>query len=185
MTTCIAVHLHHGGSATWDAARAAAGVATIGERSCRCQSVSSYRSMCPGTLLLQSLRLLFTDCIMCLQPDTHDEWEIAAEEVLMGPRIGIGSFGEVYRGSWRHTDVAVKRLLEQEVQPAMIKVRRTKFCGVCTRGVHCKACMLGKGICCSETAAAVAAGRRPARPSWHGSSPLNACPSCHSKLLIR
>lgn len=62
----------------------------------------------------------------------------------MGPRIGIGSFGEVYRGSWRHTDVAVKRLLEQEVQPAMIKARRMTFCGVCTRKVHCKACMLAR-----------------------------------------
>ena len=30
----------------------------------------------------------------CVQPEP-DEWEIAAEELLMGPRIGIGSFGEV------------------------------------------------------------------------------------------
>ena len=57
------------------------------------------------------------------QDEPTDEWEIAAEEILMGPRIGIGSFGEVYRGSWRHTDVAVKRLLEQDYQPTMVKVR--------------------------------------------------------------
>ncbi len=43
----------------------------------------------------------------------------------MGPRIGVGSFGEVYRGSWRHTDVAVKRLLDQEVHAAMVKVDAT------------------------------------------------------------
>lgn len=54
--------------------------------------------------------------------DGDDEWEIDASEVLMGPRIGVGSFGEVYRGSWRHTDVAVKRLLEQDVQETVVEV---------------------------------------------------------------
>ena len=44
-----------------------------------------------------------------------EEWEILPEEIVLGPRIGIGSFGEVYRGIWRQTDVAVKRLLDQEV----------------------------------------------------------------------
>ena len=34
----------------------------------------------------------------------------------------MGSFGEVYRGSWRHTDVAVKRLLEQEHSDNVMKV---------------------------------------------------------------
>ncbi len=33
-----------------------------------------------------------------------DEWEIKPEELKLGPRIGIGSFGEVFRGSWRYTD---------------------------------------------------------------------------------
>jgi hypothetical protein len=44
-----------------------------------------------------------------------EEWEIQPDEIVLGPRIGIGSFGEVYRGIWRQTDVAVKRLLDQEV----------------------------------------------------------------------
>jgi hypothetical protein len=30
---------------------------------------------------------------------------------------------QVYRGSWRHTDVAVKRLLEQDVHESMVKVQ--------------------------------------------------------------
>jgi hypothetical protein len=29
-----------------------------------------------------------------------DHWEIARSEVVMGPRIGSGSFGTVYRGHW-------------------------------------------------------------------------------------
>lgn len=52
----------------------------------------------------------------------QDDWEIDADEVFMGPRIGVGSFGEVYRGSWRHTDVAVKRLLDQDVQENVVQV---------------------------------------------------------------
>ena len=51
-----------------------------------------------------------------------DEWEIEADEIELGPRIGIGSYGEVYRGVWRHTDVAVKRLLEQDLTPHLMEV---------------------------------------------------------------
>lgn len=47
MTTCIAVHLHHGGSAIWDAARAAAGVAAIGERSCHLSICFFLQVLCP------------------------------------------------------------------------------------------------------------------------------------------
>lgn len=49
-----------------------------------------------------------------------EEWEIQPDEIVLGPRIGIGSFGEVYRGIWRQTDVAVKRLLDQEVSHQML-----------------------------------------------------------------
>ena len=51
-----------------------------------------------------------------------DEWEIPADEIELGPRIGIGSYGEVYRGVWRHTDVAVKRLLEQDLTAHLMDV---------------------------------------------------------------
>ncbi|KAK9832796.1 hypothetical protein WJX81_001956 [Elliptochloris bilobata] len=53
--------------------------------------------------------------------DEADEWEIDATEIELGPRIGIGSFGEVYRGAWRHTDVAVKRFLEQDICPQLME----------------------------------------------------------------
>ena len=54
--------------------------------------------------------------------DAPDEWEIKPEEIKLGPRIGIGSFGEVYRGTWRYTDVAVKRLLDQELSAHLMEV---------------------------------------------------------------
>ena len=57
-----------------------------------------------------------------------DEWEIPADEIELGPRIGIGSYGEVYRGMWQHTDVAVKRLLEQDLTPNLMEV------GACVSG---------------------------------------------------
>ena len=61
-----------------------------------------------------------------------DEWEIDADELELGPRIGIGSFGEVYRGTWRHTDVAVKKFLEQDLSPQLMQVSTwlwQQFCG--------------------------------------------------------
>ena len=41
--------------------------------------------------------------------------DIKVEEITIGDRIGIGSFGEVYRGMWRGTEVAVKRLIDQDL----------------------------------------------------------------------
>ncbi|KAL8245906.1 hypothetical protein R6Q59_007122 [Mikania micrantha] len=41
--------------------------------------------------------------------------EIAWEDITLGDRIGLGSYGEVYRGDWHGTDVAVKKFLDQEI----------------------------------------------------------------------
>ncbi|WOL08803.1 serine/threonine-protein kinase EDR1-like isoform X1 [Canna indica] len=43
------------------------------------------------------------------------EFEIAWEDIIIGERIGLGSFGEVYRGDWHGTEVAVKRFLHQDI----------------------------------------------------------------------
>ncbi|CAK8579731.1 unnamed protein product [Lathyrus sativus] len=43
------------------------------------------------------------------------EYDIPWEEISMGERIGIGSYGEVYRGEWHGTEVAVKRFLLQDI----------------------------------------------------------------------
>ncbi|XP_024990305.1 probable serine/threonine-protein kinase SIS8 [Cynara cardunculus var. scolymus] len=41
--------------------------------------------------------------------------EIAWEDITLGERIGLGSYGEVYRGDWHGTEVAVKKFLDQEI----------------------------------------------------------------------
>ncbi|KAL9230381.1 hypothetical protein vseg_005743 [Gypsophila vaccaria] len=43
------------------------------------------------------------------------EWEIPWEDLQIGERIGIGSFGEVYRADWNGTEVAVKKFLVQDL----------------------------------------------------------------------
>jgi hypothetical protein len=48
-------------------------------------------------------------------------WEIDPTEITLGPRIGIGSYGEVYKGTWRGTEVAVKRFLEQNLSPQLVQ----------------------------------------------------------------
>jgi len=52
--------------------------------------------------------------------DSNEEWEIPFEEIFVGPRIGSGSFGTVYRGQW-HGPVAIKRLNVKEPTPAQLE----------------------------------------------------------------
>ncbi|KAF5445490.1 hypothetical protein F2P56_034536 [Juglans regia] len=47
--------------------------------------------------------------------DEVAECEIPWEEITLGERIGLGSYGEVYRGDWHGTEVAVKRFLDQDI----------------------------------------------------------------------
>lgn len=49
--------------------------------------------------------------------DTVEDWEIPVDEILIGARIGSGSFGTVYRGHW-HGPVAVKTLNVRDPTPA-------------------------------------------------------------------
>ncbi|KAJ1415762.1 Serine-threonine/tyrosine-protein kinase, catalytic domain [Sesbania bispinosa] len=45
----------------------------------------------------------------------YDEWNIDFSELTVGTRVGIGFFGEVFRGIWNGTDVAIKVFLEQDL----------------------------------------------------------------------
>ncbi|XP_047319860.1 probable serine/threonine-protein kinase SIS8 [Impatiens glandulifera] len=42
-------------------------------------------------------------------------WEISWEELQIGERVGIGSYGEVYRAEWNGTEVAVKKFIDQDI----------------------------------------------------------------------
>ncbi|XP_042451120.1 probable serine/threonine-protein kinase SIS8 isoform X1 [Zingiber officinale] len=44
-----------------------------------------------------------------------EEWNIDFSEITVGTRVGIGFFGEVFRGIWNGTDVAIKVFLEQDL----------------------------------------------------------------------
>ncbi|XP_042411882.1 probable serine/threonine-protein kinase SIS8 [Zingiber officinale] len=47
--------------------------------------------------------------------DAVSEWEIPWEDLQIGERIGLGSYGEVYRADWNCTEVAVKKFLDQDL----------------------------------------------------------------------
>lgn len=65
-------------------------------------------------------------------------WQnIQAEEILIGPRIGSGSFGTVYRAHW-HGSVAVKTLKVKTPSPAQLQafknevamLKKTRHCNI-------------------------------------------------------
>ncbi|XP_031478957.1 probable serine/threonine-protein kinase SIS8 isoform X2 [Nymphaea colorata] len=43
------------------------------------------------------------------------DWEIPWEDLQIGERIGLGSYGEVYHADWNGTEVAVKKFLDQDL----------------------------------------------------------------------
>ena len=96
-----------------------------------CNGGISTRSAIPWHDCIVAALLLFIACVsikvsqlgLFACADTSAEWEVEADEITLGPRIGIGSFGEVFKGTWRHTDVAVKRFLEQDLSPQVMAVR--------------------------------------------------------------
>ncbi|CAJ2660614.1 serine/threonine-protein kinase EDR1-like isoform X2 [Trifolium pratense] len=45
----------------------------------------------------------------------YEAWNIDFSELTVGTRVGIGFFGEVFRGIWNGTDVAIKVFLEQDL----------------------------------------------------------------------
>lgn len=79
-----------------------------------------------------------------------DEWEVQLSDLTFGPRIGRGAYGEVFRGYYRETEVAIKVFLEQDVsekvlqafkkEVAILKKLRhpniLQFMGACTQPQH-------------------------------------------------
>ncbi|GLT45494.1 hypothetical protein SLA2020_193230 [Shorea laevis] len=58
--------------------------------------------------------------------DDVADCEIQWEEITLGERIGLGSYGEVYRGEWHGTEVAVKRFLDQHISGESLEEFRSE-----------------------------------------------------------
>ncbi|XP_057540527.1 serine/threonine-protein kinase EDR1 isoform X2 [Amaranthus tricolor] len=52
--------------------------------------------------------------------DDVGECEILWEDLALGERIGLGSYGEVYHADWNGTEVAVKKFLDQDFSGAAL-----------------------------------------------------------------
>ncbi|XP_052861890.1 raf homolog serine/threonine-protein kinase Raf [Anopheles cruzii] len=68
---------------------------------------------------------------------SDENWNIQAEEILIGQRIGSGSFGTVYKAHW-HGSVAVKTLNVKTPSPAQLQafknevamLKKTRHCNI-------------------------------------------------------
>lgn len=66
-----------------------------------------------------------------------EDWNIDASEILLGPRIGTGSFGTVYKAHW-HGPIAVKTLNVKTPTPAQLQafknevamLKKTRHCNI-------------------------------------------------------
>ncbi|KAL6605894.1 hypothetical protein ACP70R_041547 [Stipagrostis hirtigluma subsp. patula] len=67
--------------------------------------------------------------------DDVAEFEIQWEELTLGERVGLGSFGEVYKGEWHGTEVAVKKFLQQDISSDALEEFRTEI-GIMKRLRH-------------------------------------------------
>ncbi|KAE8816658.1 Serine/threonine-protein kinase CTR1 [Hordeum vulgare] len=70
----------------------------------------SMPSRNPESISPSSARSHRLDCVF----DDVSECEILWEDLVIGERIGLGSYGEVYRADWNGTEVAVKKFLDQD-----------------------------------------------------------------------
>ncbi|KAK1287306.1 Serine/threonine-protein kinase EDR1 [Acorus calamus] len=64
--------------------------------------------------------------------DDVAEWEIQWEEITLGERIGLGSYGEVYRGDWHGTIRIMKRLRHPNVVLFMGAITRVPNLSIVT-----------------------------------------------------
>ncbi|XP_052732379.1 probable serine/threonine-protein kinase SIS8 isoform X2 [Vigna angularis] len=62
--------------------------------------------------------------------DEVAEYDIPWEEIKMGERIGLGSYGEVYRGEWHGTEVAVKKFLYQDISGELLEEFKSEARGM-------------------------------------------------------
>eukprot|EP01102_Stenamoeba_stenopodia_P012134 TRINITY_DN3792_c0_g1_i2.p1 TRINITY_DN3792_c0_g1~~TRINITY_DN3792_c0_g1_i2.p1 ORF type:complete len:732 (-),score=135.02 TRINITY_DN3792_c0_g1_i2:82-2277(-) len=55
-----------------------------------------------------------------ISSNLHKRWIIPYEEIVLESKIGEGSFGEVFKGKWRGSELAVKRLFRQQADARIL-----------------------------------------------------------------
>jgi hypothetical protein len=85
-------------------------------------------------------------CLVLGRRKERDEWEVDfAQEVELGPLLGTGGYGQVYRATWKGTEVAVKKMVsaskvmersfkdEVRVMTSLRHPNVVLFMGACTK----------------------------------------------------
>ncbi|CAI9087273.1 OLC1v1021308C1 [Oldenlandia corymbosa var. corymbosa] len=113
----------------------------------RCEAAEFLRG---PDMISKMNKMLEVEKILNKQLFPFQEWNIEFSELTVGTRIGIGFFGEVFRGMWNGIQVAIKVFLEQDLTVENIedfcteisilsRVRHPNvilFLGACTKPPH-------------------------------------------------
>jgi serine/threonine protein kinase len=59
-------------------------------------------------LLLVVIALIVLFVVFRITRTKPEEWSVDFDEIELGDRLGAGAYGEVFRGTWKGTEVAVK-----------------------------------------------------------------------------
>jgi len=78
------------------------------------QRIQSHSHLPPRTSLLS-------------RPVINYAWEIPLDELVLGTKLGEGTFGVVYKGTWRGTSVAIKKLKTQNLTNEIIEDFRNEI----------------------------------------------------------
>jgi hypothetical protein len=85
-------------------------------------------------------------------------WVINFNDLQMGKQIGMGSYGVVYKGTWKGVDVAVKRFIKQNLDERRILEFRAEMAFlselhhpniVLFIGTHAHACTIARTNACA------------------------------------